>query len=102
MAKPERDQEICDLYMKGVKVKDIAGRFTISRGRVHQIVHKNNLTPKDRHVEPSDRDEFLGINISDADKIALRREAKRRGLSMSAITADLIRDMLASLQGQAV
>jgi hypothetical protein len=53
------------------------------------------LKRDDRLVDvKSDRDEFLGINISEADKTALREEAARRGISMSALTADLIKDML--------
>ncbi len=97
MINTERDTRICQLYTSGQTLQEIGTSFKLSRERVRQILRKQGVYRKDRLVVKSDRDEFLGVNISDADKVALRAEAARRGLSMSALTSDLIKDMLASL-----
>lgn len=43
------------------------------------------------------RDEFLGVNLSEEVKAALRAEAARREISMSALTYETLKDMLAKL-----
>lgn len=90
----ERNEVICSRYTSGETLQDIATSLKLSRERVRQILRKHGVFKKDRPVERSDRDEFLGVNISEADKLALKEEASRRGISMSALTADLIKDML--------
>lgn len=97
----ERNTEICRLYVEGATLQEVGEGFKLSRERVRQILRKNGVYKKDRAVEKSGRDEFLGVNITESDKAALREEASRRGLSMSALTSDLIKDMLASLQQEA-
>lgn len=96
MSQVERNDEICRLYIEGASIYDIGPQFKLSHERVRQILRQRGILREDRAL--SDRDEFLGVNISEQDKDALRAEAARRGLSMSALTADLIRDMLSSLQ----
>lgn len=93
-----RDADICTRYTNGEPIDSIVTHFGITRGRLYQILHKHGIYKKDRPViKKSDRDEFLGVNLNEADKQALRAEAERRGISMSALTSDLIKDMLASL-----
>lgn len=105
----ERNDEICKLYtVDGMTTQQCAERFKISRERVRQILRKRGIYKKDRAeqkilglrngvVESTARDEFLGVNLSESDKLALRAEAERRGISMSMLTSDLIKEMLAAL-----
>lgn len=105
----ERNDEICKLYtVEGLTTQQCAERFKISRERVRQILRRAGIYRKDRAeqkilglrngvVETAARDEFLGVNLSESDKHALRAEAERRGVSMSSLTSDLIKEMLAAL-----
>lgn len=88
-----RNEEICQRYMAGETLKACGDRFGISCMRVKQIVKKAGLWRKRIDAEP--RNEFLGVDLSDVDKQALRQEAARRGVSMSLLTSDLIKEMLA-------
>lgn len=90
----KRDSEICRMFKEGAAVEKIAERFSLSRERVYRIVKRENLT---RSLPKSDRDEFLGINVSESVKTALRDEAHRRGVSVSALSAETLREMLVSL-----
>lgn len=90
----DRNFQVCRRYIDGATLDECAVQFKISHERVRQILRKAGVYRRDRLVARSDRDEFLGVNISEADKTALRAEAARRGISMSALTADLIKDML--------
>lgn len=105
----ERNQEMCQCYINGMTLQECGERFHISHERVRQIlkqagVFKNsrakqqNVGLKAGLVESDTRDEFLGINISETDKDALRAEAARRGLSMSKLSSDFIKEMLAGLK----
>lgn len=92
-----RDAEICQRYLSGLSLAESGRPFGIGRQRVKQIVQAAGVWRAAKKT--NGRDEFLGVNISEEDKQALREEAARRGLSMSALTADLIRDMLAERNG---
>lgn len=96
----ERNEEICRLYVGGLTLRECGQHFKLSHQRVRQILRRAGVFKRDQLVERSDRDEFLGVNLTEADKIALRAEAERRGVSMSALTSDLIRDMLSTLEAQ--
>lgn len=95
----ERDALICQMYMEKQSLQHIGKQFGLRRQRIKQIVQKAGLW-RERSDALDDRDEFLGINISEADKIALRAEALRSGISMSALSADWIKEKLASLKEQ--
>lgn len=97
-----RDIEICRLYIgtkdqPGLTLQALGERFHISRERVRQILRRQNVFKKDRIIELSGRDQFLGINITEPVKLALREEAQRRGVSVSALSSETLSDMLASL-----
>lgn len=93
----ERNAAICKMYLEGETLAACGKRFGLKRQRIKQIVKDAGIWREYHRPPPNGRDEFLGVNISESDKIALRKEAKRRGLSMSALTADLISEMLAEL-----
>ncbi len=87
----ERDAEICQMYVAGQLIKEIADAHKLTTQRVLQILRHNQLTRKDR-IKKKVRDEFLGVNLSEPVKKALRKEALRQGISMSQLTADWIED----------
>lgn len=94
----ERDAEICRLYTRGLTLQQVGDHFGLTKERVRQILREGGVYKSDRKKEARlVRDKFLGINITEGDKVALCREAERRGISMSALTAELIRKMLREL-----
>lgn len=88
-----RDFSICAQYKAGKTLQRIADAFDLSKARVWQIVKKGELTKNDRK-KADVRDEFLGVNLSEPVKMALRAETERRGVSMSEFTSELLVDML--------
>lgn len=105
----QRDKEIVACYIGGKTLEQCGQEFKITRERVRQILRKHGIL-KHARVKPKvglddggvvktdGRDEFLGVNISEGDKQALREEAERRGLSMSRLSSDFIKEMLAKLE----
>lgn len=91
-----RDDTIRLMYQGGQTLQQLADFYKLSRGRIQQIVKQGNLTRKDRAVQRSmpPREEFLGVNLSESVKDALREEAGRRGMSMSELTSDTLRELL--------
>jgi hypothetical protein len=92
-----RDKDICALYMEGKSLAECGLKYGIGRQRVKQIVEKAGLWREPKPVPLSGRDELLGVLISDDDKKTLRAEARRRGISMSEMTAEWIKNKLAEL-----
>ena len=91
----ERDAEIVRQFTAGQSLRMIAQTFHISHERVRKILQARGiLTKRGQALAPESRDEFLGVNLSKIDKFDLREEAERRGVSMSALSADAIRKML--------
>lgn len=88
----QRNEDICQRYMAGETLQAIGDRFRISRMRVKQIVKKAGLWRK--RAEKSDRDAFLGVNVTSDVKDALRTKADERGVSMSRLTSDALDAML--------
>lgn len=93
MTRVERDANMCQRYKDGATMEEIRRETGLSRQRVQQILRQNGLHKSDRKVT-SDRDDFLGLNLSKPVKAALRKEAQRRGVSMSALSSDVLKDML--------
>lgn len=93
-ARAARDAAICDQYTAGATIDTIAASVGLTTGRIHQILRAYGLRSGDRPRPHNGRDEFLGIELEEMTKIALRQEAERRGLSMSKLSADVLRDML--------
>lgn len=94
----ERNAEICRLYTGGLTLQQVGDHYGLTKERVRQILREAGVYKTDRKKETKVvRDAFLGINITEGDKVALCQEAARRGVSMSQLTADLIRKMLSEL-----
>ena len=95
MTKAERNEEIIRRYKAGDPLEDMCVFFRLTRGRIYQILHMANI-PLARQANDADRDQFLGVNLSEPVKDALRAEALRRGVSMSALSSEALREMLTS------
>lgn len=89
-----RNAAIVKKYANGETLGVIGKQFGLSRSRISQIVRSAGFSPKMRYTKSDGRDQFLGVNISAEVKTALRREAKRRGLSVSKLTSQTIKQML--------
>lgn len=90
-----RDASICAYYEQGHKVSECASHFKLARQRVIQILQRANVW---RPYVKNNRNNFLGVSISDDVKTALQEEAKRQGVSMSALSAEAIEEMLTRIQ----
>lgn len=89
-----RNENICRRYRAGDPPAAIARDVGLSPGRVIQIVRAAGISRHDRPKPYNGRDEFLGIELEELTKVALRQEAAKRGLSMSKLSADTLREML--------
>lgn len=89
----ERDELICSLYKEGHTQADLATRFEVTEAWIGQILKKSGLTREDRPT-PLKRTKFTGIHLSESVKEALRAEAKREGISMSAFISRLVSEEL--------
>lgn len=86
-----RDAGICVLAEQGYTLQQIAGGVGLSRQRVQQILVKRGVKIKRESV----RSEFLGVNVTDSVKTALKQEAEKQGKSISSLASDTLIDMLA-------
>lgn len=89
-----RNFEMCRQYMDGTTLDDCAVRFGVSRERVRQILRKAGVFKRDRFVEKSQRDHYIGINVSEASKEGLKDLAERQGVSVSRLASDTLERML--------
>jgi hypothetical protein len=89
-----RNAEICQLYTAGMTVTECSSKFKICNERVRQILRKAGVFKRFVPKEISDRGEFLGVNVTEPTKEALRQEAVRRGVSMSELSSNTIEEML--------
>ena len=87
-SRKSRNADICRLYTEGQTLRQLHEQFTLSIERVRQIVKRANLTKKDRKVIRTDRDAFLGVNITPKTKQALEAMAQERGISVSALVSE--------------
>lgn len=91
----ERDKKICAYYKAGNSLRECATEFSLSPEWVRQILRQYGVFKKDKAiVSKTDRDEFLGVNLTEDVKGALRAEAFNRGVSMSQFVSDTIKEKL--------
>lgn len=85
----ERDKAICDYYEAGHKVADCASNFKLGRQRVVQILKDAGVW---RPYVRTNRTKFLGVNVTDETKDALRAKADEMGVSVSRLTSDILNE----------
>ncbi len=88
----QRDAELIVFYERGNTLTKTAKKFRISRQRALQILQVYGVW---KPYVKTDRTKFLGVFVTKEDKKALKAEADRRGVSMSKLSADVIKEMLA-------
>jgi hypothetical protein len=82
-----RNAAICAHYQAGHKLKDCASHFQLGRQRTLQILQRAGVW---KPYIKSDRTKFLGVNISEGTKDALRQRADDRGVSVSQLVSDAL------------
>src|ERR1017187_101813 len=87
----ERNATIIGHFTAGVTLDALAAEFTISRQRIRQIVRAAGAWKK-----KTPRGSFLGVDVTDSTKAALKAEAEKRGVSVSRLTSDTLEQMLAT------
>jgi len=94
MNKTERNAELIRRYLANEPIEELSSSFRLTRGRIYQILNKAGVS-RDRQA-PDGRDQFLGVNLAEPVKDALRAEAQRRGVTMSSLSSEVLREMLVS------
>lgn len=82
-----RNKAICDYYLAGHKLVECASHFQLGRQRVLQILKAANVWKP--YIKQS-RDKFLGVNVSQDTKDALRERADAEGTSVSKLSSDIL------------
>lgn len=94
MTMTDRNTAICAMYVAGSTLQVCAEKYAISRERVRQILRKAGVFKRDRMVEKSDREAFIGVNVSETTKTAVKALADERGISVSRMTSDMLDEMV--------
>lgn len=82
-----RNAAICAYYTAGHKVAACASTFRLGRQRVLQILQAAGVW---KPYEKQGRDKFLGINVTEQTKIALKDKAGRDGISVSQLASNAL------------
>lgn len=89
--KDERNAAIYEEYKKGVTIEDLCRKYRISRQWLHKILRKGKLGPREVFVG---RDAFLGVNINEGTKNQVKKLADKRGVSVSALADEALREFV--------
>ncbi len=96
-----RDKQIVLCYKAGNTINEIAAAFQITKQRIQQILIKEGCTRDDN---PKTRNRglyaFIGANVPKDVKAAVEKEAKKRGLSISALVSRVLQDELSMNMGE--
>lgn len=89
----ERNAEMCRLYASGeCTVVQCSQKFGITQERVRQILRQANVFKRQR--PPRKRDQFLGVNLPQPLKDAVRAEAEEQGKTMSSLVDETLTEAL--------
>ena len=86
-----RNQTICDYYVAGHNVRECASAFQLGRQRIMQILKASGVW---RPYEKGSRTKFLGVNVSEETKDALRVKADAEGKSVSRFASDVLDEVV--------
>ena len=90
--KPERDADLIRRYLGGEPIENLCSEYFLTRSRIYQILKNAGVPKKTRYGNK--RDQVIGVNLTEEVKDVLRAEAARRGLTVSTLSSDLLREML--------
>ena len=83
----ERNKAICDYYNAGHKLRECASKFQLGRQRILQILQAGGAW---KPYVKTDRTKYIGVNVSEDTKVALKELADAEGKSVSKFTADVL------------
>lgn len=87
----ERNSAIVDYYTSGRKLSECASEFKLGRQRILQILQAAKVwTP---YVKTT-RTKFLGVNVSEVTKKALKVKADEKGESVSKFASDVLDEVV--------
>jgi hypothetical protein len=88
----ERNAAICAYYLDGHrKMADCERKFQLGRQRILQILKESGAW---RPYVKGDRTKFVGVNVSEETKDALKKKADEAGVSISRMVSDQIDEMV--------
>ena len=83
----QRDAAIKAYYLEGHTVRECASHFQLNRSRIYQFLCKEGVT---RPPQKGRRNKFLGVNVSEETKDALKAKADEQGTSVSRFASDAL------------
>lgn len=87
----ERNTRICEMYVGGATMQACADQFKISKERVRQLLRRAGVYKSDRLMKASSaRQSFIGVNVSESTKLALKEKAAGAGTSVSRLASDVL------------
>ena len=96
----QRNADICAYYQQGINAsattsaaaKACASRFGLGRQRILQILQTAGVW---KPYVKTGRTKFLGVNISEQTRDALKEKASEAGVSVSRMVSDVVDEMVA-------
>ena len=82
-----RNAAICAHHLAGHKVRETATAFQLGRQRIMQVLQAGGVW---KPYEKGSRTKFLGVNVSEGTKDALKRKADAEGVSVSRLASDAL------------
>lgn len=95
--KTRRNIKLIKDYHTQKPIKDLLAHYGITRGRLYQILAENKDSPN-RLPHRTNRDHFLGVEISESVKKALRRKARQEKISVSLLVSDILETVLSAVK----
>lgn len=90
MINTERDAQIVQRYRSGETQQALAEAYSLTRGRIVQILKKEGISFNDSPRKPRNLYGFVGANITKSMKAKLQAESKRTGKSMSRLLEEAL------------
>lgn len=92
----ERDAAICRAYTdEGLTMRECGKRFGLSRTRIADVLKEQKVSVRPRQLRvktTEDRDEFLGVFVTEDEKKWAVEEAEKEGGSISSVIRKMIKE----------
>ena len=86
-----RNKIICEYYLTGKKLVEVARHFQLGRQRILQILKQGGVW---KPYVRSARTRHLGVTVTQDAKDALKKKADEQGISVSQLVADAVDDLV--------